>query len=113
MVGILLALQIDNWNEVRKNRHEEAAYLQRFTNDLKQDTAYLNSKIRDARLAQESFLHFIQALPQPQDSHLEVISLLNSANWGVEELILQDYTFLEASNTGKFGLIKNPEVREM
>jgi hypothetical protein len=38
VIGILIALQINNWNEVRKENQKEKATLQRFLNDLKADS---------------------------------------------------------------------------
>lgn len=34
VIGILIALQINNWNESRKNAHKENQYLESFKNDL-------------------------------------------------------------------------------
>ncbi|PJB18813.1 MAG: hypothetical protein CO117_06955 [Flavobacteriaceae bacterium CG_4_9_14_3_um_filter_33_16] len=38
VIGILIALQINNWNEGRKENQKEKATLQRFLNDLKADS---------------------------------------------------------------------------
>ena len=45
MVGILLALQIDNSNEARKDRNTEEQYLERLLHDLQNDTIYFESQI--------------------------------------------------------------------
>ena len=45
MVGILLALQIDNWNEARKDRSTEKQYLERLLHDLQNDTINFESQI--------------------------------------------------------------------
>ena len=37
VVGILIALQINNWNTNQTNRHTETEYLHRLKNELKQD----------------------------------------------------------------------------
>ncbi len=34
VIGILLALQINNWNEARKTRNKEMSYLTNIKNDL-------------------------------------------------------------------------------
>jgi hypothetical protein len=40
MVGILLALQIDNWNENRKDQRTEERYMERLLHDLQNDAIY-------------------------------------------------------------------------
>ena len=45
MVGILLALQVNNWNEGRKLKKLEASYLKGILDDLKSDTSSINSVV--------------------------------------------------------------------
>lgn len=112
MVGILLALQIDNWNDSRKDRIEELKYLQSYSSDLSQDTAYLNYKIHEAQIVQDSFDLFMNLLPQQQVSHMDMVNLIRLPNWLADELILQDYTFQEITNSGKFGLFRDSRIKE-
>ena len=46
MIGILLALQVNNWNEERKILGQEKTYLIGIKNDLSQDTAFLTDVIK-------------------------------------------------------------------
>ncbi len=46
VIGILIALQINNWNENRKAEKIELTYLIRLKNDLEKDTLYLENKIQ-------------------------------------------------------------------
>ncbi len=41
VIGILIALQIDNWNEQRKNNEKEKTYLENILSDLKNDKVKL------------------------------------------------------------------------
>ena len=47
VIGILIALQINNWNEDRKQRAEEIKLLQNFKTSIEADTARVNAHIRD------------------------------------------------------------------
>ena len=38
MIGILLALQVNNWNEKRKQSELETVYISRLVSDIQQDT---------------------------------------------------------------------------
>ena len=46
MIGILLALQINNWNESIKSLNAQKAYLTEIRNDLIQDTTSITAVIR-------------------------------------------------------------------
>jgi len=48
MIGILLALQVNNWNEQAKLKVEEKATLQNLLNDLQSNKVQLEDKILDA-----------------------------------------------------------------
>ena len=45
VIGILIALQINNWNENRKNYAKSKNYLTEIESDLKKDTINFNSGI--------------------------------------------------------------------
>ena len=55
MVGILLALQVNNWNENRKNKNTEKAYISRLTIELKGDIQYYK-EVRNQFLRKEEEL---------------------------------------------------------
>lgn len=41
VIGILIALQVNNWNEVNKNSKQEKAFLINFHEDLRSDSLHL------------------------------------------------------------------------
>ena len=45
VIGILIALSINNWNESNKLKKEETLYLKRLKIDLEKDTLYYNKNI--------------------------------------------------------------------
>lgn len=47
VVGILIALQINTWNEERKDAEKKDFHIQALQNDLRQDTAQIKQFIRD------------------------------------------------------------------
>jgi len=42
VIGILIALQINNWNQEKNNQHKERVYLKRLVNDLEQQNQLLD-----------------------------------------------------------------------
>ena len=65
VIGILIALQINNWNESKKLHHTQKVYLKEIRNDLVQDTALLSHVIKQhkRRLARmmvlDSTIHYV------------------------------------------------------
>ena len=57
-IGILLALQIDNWNEERKEKAPGLNYLVRLQADLTSDNLFLSDHIQRVRKLQEGFRSF-------------------------------------------------------
>jgi hypothetical protein len=45
VIGILIALQINNWNEGRKNHKKEAILIKNIIEDLNSDTAHINQAL--------------------------------------------------------------------
>ena len=58
VIGILIALQVNNWNELRKLKTTEREFFKGVRNDLIQDKAYMNSVIekQDEKIAIYNFL---------------------------------------------------------
>ena len=46
VIGILIALQVNNWNEERNRTNTEIEYLKRLRSDLANDTAYYHRRIK-------------------------------------------------------------------
>lgn len=58
VVGIFLGLQVDNWNEERKERHREIRYLERLYEDLGEDLRSIESSL-GAYSAREKMVEFL------------------------------------------------------
>jgi len=62
VIGILIALQINNWNETRKVKSTLSDYTESLIKDLKKDTIILNEQIRSADLDNEILDNLIERL---------------------------------------------------
>jgi hypothetical protein len=112
MVGILLALQVNNWNQSRLDRNEEAVYLGRISEDLNWDLSYLEAEIRNAENERDSLVLFLNLMHGKQDSLGDYLRLLRLANWNPRNVIIQDNTFLEMTSSGKFDLIQSDRIKK-
>lgn len=111
MVGILLALQVNNWNLSRLEAKEAKNYISRLSEDLKNDTYYLKNEIEYSKRDSDSLFLFLKQMHEKQESHFELINLLGLADWNPRNIHIQDNTFLEMNSSGKFDLIKSNELK--
>ena len=112
MIGILLALQVNNWNEFRKDRREEAKIIQNIAADLRIDTAYLSGRKHIFQQEYAALRSFIQKSYEIQQSADDFRSLFRNINFDVKNLLLQDNTFNEASQNGKMSLIRDETLKK-
>ena len=77
VIGILIALQINNWNESNKLKKEETLYLKRLKTDLEKDTLYYNNNIDRANLLIDRNFTFLKKLYDEQKSIDEGRELMN------------------------------------
>jgi len=112
VIGILIALSINNWNEDQKERKTQIRYLERMHTEIQLDTTYLRQKILRAQDEQESYYYFIHSMYDVQTTKEDFIKLISSVVWDAEDLILQDETFTEITTSGKLDLIRNDQLKE-
>ena len=113
--GILIALQVDNWNEERQERIAELNFLSRLREDLIVDNAYFKGRIEDANRFVASGKKFRNKLFEKQQSIKEADSLwdLFRAFDSSEMLTIQNSTFSEMLYAGRLELITNPELKSL
>ena len=75
VIGILIALQVDTWNDQRQERADELKFLSRLREDLKADNAYFKRRIDDANRYIDYGIEFRDKLFERQQSMEEAIAL--------------------------------------
>ncbi|MDX1699967.1 MAG: DUF6090 family protein, partial [Melioribacteraceae bacterium] len=106
MIGILLALQVNNWNQDRMIRTETANYREKLINDLSVDTINLNRHIEEAgfyKAAITSYLHFFE------NGEFTITSIIDSVNnvyapYRIGRYFPINFTFSEMQSSAKLGL---------
>jgi len=111
VVGILIALQINNWNEKEKDAALGANYLNRILVDIKQDTTILNQKLRLCDTFTDGYLNRIQGMYRNIKSNEDLLRYLGDQRFNEGELILTDIAYSELVNTGKLDLIFNQDLK--
>ena len=110
VIGILIALQINNWNENRKNRIEEKALLTQLDSEFKSNLKQLNQKIAMRNSMVDASLKLLDYLDHPikrnNDSiikYLTPTTLVPTFDPIVNDLI----------SSGRLQLIKNKRLTEL
>lgn len=112
MIGILLALQVNNWNENQKSRNREMAFLQRLHSDIAADTSMLSAFINIVEIKDQCLrsihngtidnFHYSES-NQTYDIFLTRFRSLP---------IISDNTFLEVTSSGNWSIIQGDQLKE-
>jgi hypothetical protein len=113
VIGILIALSINNWNENLKNKKLEISYLKRIYKDLDNDLLQFERTIKLAKERNKRVLFLEQAI---KDSQL----VNKSSDYFVKSIVYANYTyrpaisnhsFEELKSSGRLELINNENLR--
>ena len=113
MIGILLALQVNNWNEQRKERIQEKIFLKRFEVELNTNLENILNAIslNKSRIHRAEFL--LRTIDKPQlaeDSSSYFMKSIEHAGYTNIPLI-SDNAFEELKSSGNLSLISNQALR--
>ncbi|WGK63949.1 DUF6090 family protein [Croceiramulus getboli] len=114
VIGILIALQINTWNEQRKNRIEEIAILQSLRDNLKLSQKQSESLVAQERNSREVMLQVLGLQAETSPTFKDTLSdkLFKDAFWNVESDIPVINAYTDLKNTNKLGVIQNQKIKE-
>jgi len=114
MIGILLALQVNNWNEARKEAKTETIYLERLLSELKQDTMYFSNEIQFYKTDNQIIKDFSAAINNDNSQDSTLLGLANKyfrVGWSMPTFSPSTSTFDDLSSTGNLRVIVNSSLR--
>ena len=112
VLGILIALQVNNWNEERKAEIKEIKYLKRLKADLLSDTIYYNQRMGQSKEAIGRNSRAIKMAYKDQNTLQDVFQLLNTYEYSAGSyLTVQNDTYQEMRSTGKLDIIQNESLK--
>jgi len=112
MIGILLALQVNNWNEKRKTEDLEIQFLNRLIEDLTIDTVYYNVRHEQSLSVVNGHREAIRLMYQTQENEEDVHELYSRIKWVSEDLTTQNSAYSELTNSGNLNIFKNQELKK-
>lgn len=111
VIGILVALQINNWNEAKKESKREIALLQNLRNDINSDITSLNSEDSIYQLLETDAEIAIELFYKANTTR-EMESVANLAEGLWDELYINTNTHNEMINSGNMYGMKNKDLQK-
>ena len=111
VIGILVAVQIDNWNEQSNQRQKELHYLRNIKKDLMLNNSELDRYIAmrsDLILTATDILEYFEGKPLV---HPELFFEKTVQIYTWKKFFQTNNTYQELVNTGNFALISNEEIK--
>ncbi len=114
MVGIFLAIQLNNWNEGRKDRIEEREILTILKSEVKMGIETLPRRIDNVQSKLDSLARVAAVFNGiPVDDHRAFLAdIVDASNYGFGHPNLQSTSFEEYRNSGKLSIIQNRILRD-
>lgn len=112
VIGILIALQINNWNETRKIRATEVLFLENIKADLELNLVALDSFIKSRKKAIESSNIILDIFENRRPLNLNEFNLhsLDVMIWFPFQQ--NDNTYQELVNSGQLSIISNKDIKD-
>ena len=111
VIGILIALQINNWNQSRFDRKQEVEYLVRMRQDLQADVENWNQKLITINYKSDFLIDYLNnkmdSLHYSKRNNTHLFSARFRTLPIANKNALEEFT-----STGKIGLIQNLELKE-
>jgi len=111
MIGILLALQIDNLNEARKDRSTEDQYMERLLHDLQNDTIYFENQISFSERNISQLDSFLVEMYEAPENPNDVKRITKHSTFNTDDLTLKNSTFRELISTGSMNIFSDQKIK--
>jgi hypothetical protein len=111
VIGILIALQINTWNENRKKEVQEVHFLRGLAEDLVSDTIYFNSRIKISNTIINNHYQYIHLAYEEIKSTEGFQDLVKLLLWDSTHFVFQNSTYIELLNSGQLNIFKNSQLK--
>jgi hypothetical protein len=112
VIGILIALQINNWNEQYKDRQLEQSYYCKFLEDVNQDHALVKKLLVEDSVRIKYSLELLHLLQTPHPERSRVIFLLRETISKIRFRFRPSLSaFDDLKSSGKLTILRNATIK--
>lgn len=112
VIGILIALQINNWNENSKKQVEEIKILKNLKSDLLSDLDQLQLDISSTSIKMSRIDSLFAILKNPKEYNLQDLIRFNREIPFVDYFLASSGTYDEGISSGKMSYLKTDTLRQ-
>ncbi|PRX56303.1 DUF6090 family protein [Flagellimonas meridianipacifica] len=112
VIGILIAVRINDYNTFNKERKEEFRLLNKFKEDFKQDSIDLSGLIEKETRVLNNIDSIFRILETENDQHLPQLASISQTIANSHIFYTQSGTYDESISAGKMDVILNDSLRE-
>ena len=113
VIGILIALQINTWNEGRKEKNKATVYTDKLINDIVQDTLNINDLIETGHQKSANINAYFKFFSEGDQSIDAYIDSVVKVNWTFFRYQPLNYTFEDMKSSGNLALLTEEQRRSM
>jgi len=110
VVGILIALQVNNWNEYKKERNLEDEYLDKIVLNVKDDINQYKDILSAQKVYRSGIDSFLQVIRNPFKHEVSELDQYYSHLWRFERFTPNKGALNNLNSSGKINLIQNDEL---
>lgn len=115
VIGILIALQINNWNENSKEQKKITSYVKNLALDIKEDISQTEQRIKSIKIKViyiDSIADYFRNKNIEDIDNLEALYMMYD-NYGYKPFTWYKSTIEEIKSSGSLKLIKNDSLHEL
>ncbi len=112
VIGILIALTINNWNQSRIKLQEELNYYSNIKRQLLEDTQVISNNINFNQFYYEQYQYAIELIENNDRSNLDSLGIIAVNLLEYSDFHQETNTYQSLVNSGEIKLLNNQEVIE-
>lgn len=112
VIGILIALQLNNYNDYKKERKEEIRIIRSFSKDLTNDVFQLDAMIERESFVRNCIDSVFSILNSPEETGVSEFLELSGKVLSFRSFVISNGTFEESVASGKIKYVQNDSLRQ-
>ena len=113
VIGILIALQINNWNEERKMKNVTERYIKRLIADIELDTLSIHEALKVRQRSSNNIISYFDFFHASSASLETLIDTALTVGFELRRYIPVNFTFTDMQTTGNLDLLSQEQQQAL